>query len=85
MEISYRLLVIGQSGMYTYGDYAASPELAKLVPGALRRNRDGASRRLGVERVEWVRDSRGNDNLHLTLVEAETVPGEWTIGTEVSP
>jgi hypothetical protein len=33
MNITYRLQILGRTGMYTFGDSATSPALAKLSPG----------------------------------------------------
>lgn len=87
METTYRLVVIGERGMYTSGDDAATPELARIAVGNLYR---GRAHRLGVERIEWIvtpsicTATRGElrpEIARRTLVEAESAPGEWTIGT----
>jgi len=70
MEEMYRLVVIGTGGMYTYGDLAGSPDLARLAPGALTRG----ARRLGVERVTLDDEAKIVSRL---LVEAEAAVGEW--------
>jgi hypothetical protein len=80
---TYALRIIGKTGMYTTGNWAASPELAKLDKGVLIAS---PSDRLGVvEREElpgtWS-DSAGNRHKRYAdavLVAAETTPGEWAI------
>ncbi len=74
MDTTYRLIVLGDRE--NCGETAASPDLAKLVPGNLNR----ANQRLGMERTDWA-DHFGKMRVHRSiLVEAETQPGEWTIG-----
>ena len=80
MSIAYRLTVLGERGMYTHGDLAASPELARLAPGYLQRR---ASTRLGVEQVDLgaaLGDEERPEVLQRVLVEAEDHPGQWAIG-----
>lgn len=75
MDTTYRLIVLGNREIV--GQTAASPELAKLAPGDLDRNRD---QRLGIERTDWV-DHFGKMRVNRSiLIEAEERPGEWTIG-----
>ena len=47
---TYRMAIIGRSGMYTYGDDAATPELARLVPGSMRPEHGD---RIGVYCYHW--------------------------------
>lgn len=75
METTYRLIVIGSTGMYSYGDDAQSAELARLCPGAMQ-----LGRRLGIERCLWTEDGRGRRCLESrTLIDAEPEPGAWGI------
>jgi hypothetical protein len=69
--------------MYTYGDTAASPALAKLAPGnIIIKNSD----RLGVQEATWRSsiNQRPGDSAtvidRLTLIEAEEFAGQWEIG-----
>jgi hypothetical protein len=75
-DTTYRLVVLGNPEMV--GRTAASPELAKLVPGDIPiRGRD---ERLGLERTDWV-DHFGKMKINRSiLIEAENRPGEWDIG-----
>lgn len=66
----FQLVVLGHSGMYTYGYHAASPALAKIGVGFLI----PAGGLLGVMEVN--EDSPGDR----ALIEAEEYPGQWTIG-----
>lgn len=70
MNTTYQLVVLGRDGMYSYGRLAASPELAKLVPGALQRR---PGERLGINEITGPQNDR-----HAILVEAERVAGEWS-------
>ncbi len=84
MATYYRLTIIGRTGMYTQGDLAATPVLARVAVGALHRT---TTDRLGIVEVRelpgtWT-DSAGHAHPRYAepvLVEAETTPGEWTIG-----
>jgi len=81
MNPVYRLVVIGHHGMYTYGDYAQTPELALLAKGNLHRS----TRRLGIVRGNLEIADNGNTYFQSqVLVSAESVPGEWRV-TEDSP
>ena len=84
-EETYRLIVIGKTGMYTTGDHATTPALARLVPGCLVRTscRETTPSRLGVERVTWRHDRDGEPSVYRKiLIDAEDVPGQWAIGPE---
>ena len=73
-----RLIVLGDRN--NVGQTALTAELAKLVPGDLVRG----DQRLGMERTDWV-DHFGKPKIVRTvLVDAESAPGEWTIGTDTS-
>jgi hypothetical protein len=75
MEKTYRLIALSDSGYA--GKTAASPELAKLVPGDLR---DLEDERFGIEMTEWV-DNYGKMQVNRkVLIEAEDKPGQWKIG-----
>ena len=75
MEKTYRLVALGEQ-RYA-GKTAASPELAKLVPGDLR---DLEGERLGIEMTEWV-DNYGKMQVNRkVLIDAEDKPGQWKIG-----
>ena len=85
MDTTYRLCIIGDySPCRSTGLTAATPELAKLVGGQHIIQSRGQNR-LGVERCEWrPNDAQWGAGKHvdrLTLVEAESYPGEWTIGS----
>lgn len=79
---TYRMIMIGARGMYTVGNTASTPELARLATGSLIRDAHGGDKMLGIERSEWRVHARTGDlEVYLTvLVEAETAPGTWTIG-----
>jgi hypothetical protein len=75
-DTTYRLVDLNNPN--NVGRTAATPELAKLVPGDL--NREG--RRLGIERTDWV-EHNGKPKISRTvLIEVEGVPGEWVIGVD---
>lgn len=83
MDTTYRMVVLHASGMYTYGQTAASPELAKIATGHLLREtiQSNGPRRLGIERTDWTTDDEGILHPHRTvLVEVEPEPGTWDIG-----
>lgn len=78
MDVTFQLVVLGKTGMYTYGNRAATRELAKLAKGNLIRQAcDEPMRRLGIERTDW----EGTKAVRTVLLDAETTPGEWTIGS----
>jgi len=72
--------------MYTYGDTANSPALAKLAPGGII-IKDGD--RLGIHEAIW-RESvnshaKGRDSMcidRLILIDAEGYEGQWEIGVK---
>lgn len=73
MDTTFRLISL--SDRTRTGQTAATPELAKLVPGELDR-----SERLGVEQTDWV-DKFGTMKIHRSiLVEAEDRAGQWVLG-----
>ncbi|MGH6975457.1 MAG: hypothetical protein ACREED_00365 [Stellaceae bacterium] len=76
-DTTYRLVVLGNPDMV--GRTAASPELAKLVPGDIPTR--GRTERLGMERTEWVQHFEKMKVNRSILVTAESRPNEWTIGT----
>ncbi len=77
MDTTYRLVALGDHT--NVGQTAATPELAKLVPGNLYRE----GNRLGIERTDWV-DHFGKPKVHRTiLIEAESRPGEWKISPDL--
>ena len=77
MEKTYRLIALGEQG-YS-GKTAASPELAKLVPGDVA-DLDREDERLGIELTEWT-DNFGKMQVNRKiLIDAEKKPGEWKIG-----
>jgi len=90
LNTTYRLVVIGDSGMYATGKTAATPELARLVPGSLLRQRYGEMRLLGIERTEWTmgptpsggRAAPEPQPSRTVLIDAETTPGQWEIGVK---
>jgi len=75
IDTTYRLIVLGDRN--NVGQTALTPELAKLVPGDLFRE----NCRLGMERTDWA-DHLGKPKIVRTvLIDAESAPGEWAIGT----
>lgn len=72
-DSTYRLVVIGDRE--SAGETAATPELAKLVPPEV-----GRERRLGLERTDWGEHFGKPRAIRTVLIEAETVPGEWVLG-----
>lgn len=77
-DTTYRLIVLG-SDRTNVGQTALTPELAKLVPGDLNRE----NQRLGMERTDWADHFDKPKVIRSVLIEAESTPGEWTIGTDV--
>jgi hypothetical protein len=74
METTYRLIDLEERS--PCGLTAASPELARLVPT----NEAERSRRIGLERTDWV-EQYDKLKVHRTvLVDAESAPGEWVLG-----
>jgi hypothetical protein len=76
-DTTYRLIVLG-SDRANVGQTALTPELAKLVPGDLNRG----NQRLGMERTDWVDHFDKPKIIRSVLIEAESTPGEWTIGAD---
>lgn len=66
----------GMDHTNTLGQTALTPQLAKLVPGDLVRT----DRRLGMERTDWADNFGKPKAVRTVLVDAESAPGEWTIG-----
>ena len=79
-DTTFRLVVIGDAEYRgRFGRTAPDPSLAKLVPGHLAYI-DRSRYRLGMERTDWV-GHLGKMKIHRSVVvDAETQPGQWTIG-----
>jgi hypothetical protein len=78
IEQTYRLILLDEPS--TAGRTAASPDLAKLVPGDGIPVGGNRTRRLGMERTDWA-DHFGKPKVQRSvIVDAETSPNEWTIG-----
>ena len=75
-DTTFRLIVLGDAR--TFGRTAASPDLAKLVPGDIPIR--GREDRLGMERTEWVEDFGKMRILRSVLIDAEERPGQWSLG-----
>ena len=83
LTTTYALKIIGRDGMYTYGDAAATPELAKISRGNLiARDTD---RLCIVARYTdgsvWT-DSAGNSHIRVlstVVVDAESTPRQWGV------
>ncbi len=73
-DTTYRLVDLSDTA--NVGKTASSPELAKLVPGDLRRS----GQRLGIEQTDWKDDFGKKRPYRSVIVDAETSPGDWTIG-----
>jgi hypothetical protein len=73
-QVTYRLIVLGEAN--NVGQTALTPELAKLVPGNLERG----DQRLGMERTDWDQHYGKPKVVRTVLIDAESTPGEWTIG-----
>lgn len=74
---TYRLVLLSSPDIV--GRTAASPDLAKLVPGDLG-TMQYRGERLGIERTDWV-DHFGKPKVQRSvLIEAEDRPGQWTLG-----
>ena len=76
MDTTYRLIAVGDNT--NVGQTAATPELAKLVPGNLYRE----GKRLGIERTEWTEHFEKPKIARTILIEAESRSGEWKIGPD---
>jgi hypothetical protein len=73
MQTTYRLTSLVDRN--AVGQTAATPELAKLVPGGLPR-----SERLGVEQTDWIENFDRPKAVRSILIEAEDFPGQWELG-----
>jgi hypothetical protein len=83
-DVTYRLVCLGSD---LTGQTALTPDLARLVPGGLDHPDIRPKYRLGIERTDWVPEGgrmprgAGLRPYRTILIEAESRPGEWTIGT----
>ncbi|HWE72212.1 MAG TPA: hypothetical protein VG328_03565 [Stellaceae bacterium] len=75
-DTTYRLIVLGNPDMI--GLTAATPDLAKLVPGDIPCH--DRKERLGMERTEWIENYGRMKVNRSVVIEAENQPGEWAIG-----
>ena len=74
LQTTYRVKTLGDDEIV--GQTAATPELAKLVAPEVDRQRF----RLGLEQTDWG-DQYGKPRpIRTVLLEAESKPGEWTVG-----
>ncbi len=73
METTFRLILLGDRTRT--GQTAATPELARLVPGDLDR-----SERLGIEQTDWADQFGKMKAQRSILIEAEDHPGQWRLG-----
>lgn len=76
VETTFRLVALGERD--NVGQTALTSGLAKLVPGDLVRGNN----RLGMERTDWVDHFGKPKPARTVLIDAESAPGEWTIGVE---
>lgn len=74
METTYRLVSLENKGVV--GHTAASPELAKLVPGEIQEGEE----RLGIERTDWIEQFDKMKIHRSILIDAESKAGDWKIG-----
>jgi hypothetical protein len=74
LDTTYRVIVIGDRNWL--GETASTPELAKLAAGEIDR-----SRRLGLEQTDWVPHFDKLKPTRTVLIDAESHPGEWVLGT----
>jgi hypothetical protein len=74
IDTTYRLIDLANPN--NVGQMAASPKLAKLVPGLL----DRSNKRLGIERTEWISKFGKLEPQRSTVVAVEDAPDEWVIG-----
>jgi hypothetical protein len=79
IQVTYRLIALGDPN--NVGQTALTPELAKLVPG----NLDRGNQRLGLERTDWGEHYGKPKVVRSVLIDAESTPGEWTIGAGGAP
>jgi hypothetical protein len=77
IEVTFRIVQLGDEN--TTGRTAKTPELAQLGAGFLDR-----SRRVGLERTEWVENYGKPKILRTVLIEAEKVANEWILGEEAA-
>lgn len=75
VDTTYRLVSLTEEG--NAGMTAASPELARLVPGNLVR---WETTRLAIEKTDWIEKFDKMVVNRSVVVDAEAKPGEWTIG-----
>lgn len=75
-DTTYRLIVLGRDKV---GETALTPDLARLVPGSILSGIRHKCR-LGIERTDWIDDAGRPKPVRSVLVDAESAPGEWTIG-----
>jgi hypothetical protein len=73
-DTTYRLIDLVDTD--NTGRAASSPELAKLVPGDLRRG----GQRLGIEQTDWKDEFGKKQPYRSVIVDAEGSPNDWTIG-----
>ena len=81
-DVTYRLIALGDDeiGAGLVGQTALTPDLARLVPGGLSNPVVRKRHRLGIERTDWTGDSGKPKPVRSILIDAESEPGEWTIG-----
>ena len=77
-NVTYRLISLSPDCDLT-GQTALTPDLAKLVPGALALVRSG---RLGMERTDWETGSGKPRPVRSVLIDAKSKHGEWEIGAD---
>ena len=84
MDRVYRLCVMGKHGMYTQGQNAATPELARQAVGTIICDRQAKLGIVSQERLPGLwGDSAGNQHQRYAdsvLVDVEPEPGTWEIG-----
>lgn len=73
---TFRLVLL--SSPEIAGRTAASPTLARLIPGDLSNFRN---ERIGLEQTDWVEEYGKPKARRTILIEAESTPGEWVLGT----
>lgn len=80
MKKTYVLGILGESGMYTYGDSAATPDLARACIGNLIRK----DKTLCIKEIIYREDyaSQSLTQIHNTIIAVEPAPGTWIIGTD---
>lgn len=85
-DVTFRLVCLA-SDCDLKGDTALTPDLARLVPGGLNNPEIRKNTRLGIEHTDWTSDRSagfrsGPRPARNVLIEAESRPGEWTIGAD---